>query len=185
MTIQIDQHINLELTTRGHAQSLYKVIEDNRQHLSQFLGWVNNMKSVEDTLNYLKNCELLYKEGLEVSFVIILDGEMVGRIGIHYTNHQNKVGAIGYWLSKNSEGNGIITKCCLELLNYGFKKLNLNRIEIKAARENYKSQAIPKRLNFVEEGVLRQAEMVNSKFHDLVLYSLLRSEWASLYNSSE
>lgn len=177
MTIKIDNQINLELTATKQAESLFKIIEDNRNHLSEFLGWVNKMQSVEDTLSYLKNCELLYKEGLEVSFVIISGEELVGRIGIHHINHQNKMGAIGYWLSKNAEGKGIVTKCCLEVLKYGFTKLNLNRIEIKAARENYKSQAIPQRLNFVREGVLRQAEMVNNKFHDLVLYSLLRSEW--------
>lgn len=185
MIITIDSKIKLELTANKHAESLLQTINANRNHLSEFLGWTSNMRSEEDAVKYLKNCEILYQEGKEISFVIISGEELVGRIGIHHIDHQNKVGAIGYWLSKTLEGKGIITKCCAKLLDYGFRKLNLNRIEIKAAAENFKSQAIPQRLNFVREGVLRQAEIVNHTFYDLVLYSMLRSEWLPINNLSK
>lgn len=185
MIIEIDQKIKLELAVEKHAKPLFHTISENRKHLSEFLGWVENMQSVEDTRQYLKTCELLYQEEKEVSFVIFYGEEIVGRIGIHYINHQNKVGAIGYWLSKKLEGKGIITKSCEALLNYGFGELKLNRIEIKAATENYKSQAIPQRLHFTREGVLRQAERINNSFVDLVLYSLLQSEWIESKNSSK
>ena len=55
--------------------------------------------------------------------------------------------------------------------------MNLNRIEIKASLKNFKSQAIPTRLNFRKEGVLRQAEFVNNEFIDLFLYSMLKDKW--------
>ncbi|MEO6949604.1 MAG: GNAT family protein, partial [Ginsengibacter sp.] len=58
-----------------------------------------------------------------------------------------------------------------------FQKIGLNRIEIKAAVRNLKSQAIPIKLNFKKEGVLRQAEFVNNEFIDLFLYSILKEEW--------
>lgn len=184
MIITIDKNTKLALTAEKHTKSLYNTIEGNRDHLSNFLGWVNNMQSEEDVRTYIKNWELLCQEGKEVSFVIFYEEELVGRIGIHHINHQNKLGAIGYWLSKKAEGHGIITKSCEELLSYGFGELNLNRIEIKTATKNHKSQAIPQKLNFIREGVLRQAELVNNTFLDLVLYSLLRSEWNHLNNSS-
>jgi len=63
------------------------------------------------------------------------------------------------------------------LIAYAFEDLNLNRIEIKAAVENLKSQAIPQKLNFQKEGVLREAEFVNQKYLDLTLYSLLKKEY--------
>lgn len=177
LTIIIDTNLRLELSADKHADALYNTININRKHLSGFLGWVDNMQSVEDSRTYLKNCERLYGEGSEVSFVIFCTEKLVGRIGIHYINQQNKTGAIGYWLSEQAQGNGIITKACKKLLNYGFHELHLNRIEIKAATENYKSQAIPQRLNFTREGTLRQAESIRHSFVDLVLYSLLKSEW--------
>lgn len=177
MGINIDKDLRLELTTIKYATDLYKAVDINREHLSQFLPWVPHMRSAEDTRDYIKNCERLYEQGEEVSFVIIADESIVGRIGLHHINIQNKNAAIGYWLTKNAEGRGIITKSCKEIIAYGFQKLDLHRIEIKVATDNIKSQAIPKKLRFTKEGILRQAELVNNKFLDLILYSVIKDEW--------
>ncbi len=58
------------------------------------------------------------------------------------------------------------------------KIMGLHRIEIKVATNNLRSQAIPEKLNFRKEGLLRQAELVNNKFLDLYIYSMLSFEWA-------
>ena len=177
MKIIVDENIQLEITSEKFATQLFNVINNNREHLSAFLSWVENMQSVENMRQYLKNCELLIEEKKEISFVILLNNNPVGRIGLHHLNLQNKTGAIGYWLDKKAEGKGIITKSCLKLIDYGFNKIYLNRIEIKASVKNFKSQAIPIKLNFTKEGILRQAEFVNNEFIDLFLYSMLKDEW--------
>jgi ribosomal-protein-serine acetyltransferase len=55
----------------------------------------------------------------------------------------------------------------------------LNRVEIRAAVANERSRAIPRRLGFTEEGVLRQAERVGDRFVDHVLYAMLAEDWQS------
>ncbi|MGN6531095.1 MAG: GNAT family N-acetyltransferase [Ginsengibacter sp.] len=177
MTIKIDENVRLELTAEKHAVALYDAVDKNRKHLSQFLPWIENMQFLNDFHYYIENCELLYRQGKEVSFVIISNEDTVGRIGLHYINIANKNAAIGYWLTENAEGRGIITKSCEALINYGFENLDLHRIEIKAAAENLRSRAIPEKFHFTKEGILRQAECVNNRFLDIVLYSLLKDEW--------
>ncbi len=177
MTIKLDENLRLELTAEKHAVALYDAVDKNREHLSPFLPWVGNMLSVNDFHNYINNCELLYQEGKEVSFVIISNEDAVGRIGLHHINIANKNAAIGYWLTKNAQGKGIITKSCEVVINYGFQQMGLHRIEIKAAVKNLRSQAIPKKFHFTREGILRQAEWVNNNFLDIILYSILRNEW--------
>ena len=177
MNLIIDENIKLELTEQQHAAPLFDVVDNNREHLSGFLPWIGAMQSVGDFKEYISNCEMLYQQGKEVSFVIMLNNVLVGRIGLHHINLANKIGAIGYWLAKGFEGKGIITKSCITLINYGFENLLLNRIEIKAAVLNPKSQAIAEKLNFKKEGILREAELVNNEFLDLYLYSMLKSEW--------
>lgn len=179
MRINVDENIDLEQIAAHHAAGLYTVIEANRAHFAEFLAWGENARSIENFLNYIKNCELQYQQGNEINFVILLQGIPVGKMGLHYINTQNKCAEIGYWLSKSEEGKGIVTKSCKALINYGFEALGLNRIEILAAEDNVRSLAIPKRLNFTKEGVLRQAELVNDHFLNLVLYSILREEWKS------
>jgi len=177
MIITIDQNITLEQTAVKHAEGLLEAINSSREQLSEFLPWVPNMQSVGDLIAYIRKCEQLYEQGLEVSFVIMLDDKPVGRIGLHYLNFFNQSGAIGYWLAESAQGRGIMIRSCKALIDYGFKELALHRIEIKAATFNLKSQAIPRKLGFQQEGVLRQSEKVDGKFLDLVLYSMLYDEW--------
>lgn len=175
-SLNVDDHIKLELTNELQADVLFNAIDNNRKHLSAFLPWVGHMQSVQDLKEYLKGSEALIQQQKEISFAILFEGVVVGRIGLHHLNMLNKSGAIGYWLVKEAEGKGIVTKSCKAMINYGFNELGLHRIEIKAAVYNLRSQAVPEKLNFKREGVLRQAELVNNEFLDLVLYSLLRHE---------
>ena len=177
MTIHINERIRLELTAEKHAKALYDAVDSNREHLSAFLPWVGSMQSAGDFQSYIKNCELLYQQKKEVSFVILFDDVLVGRIGLHHVNLQNNNAAIGYWLTKNTEGKGIISQSCKALITFGFQELGLHRIEIKAATGNIRSQAIPEKLNFKKEGILRQAEWVNNQYLDLYIYSILHYEW--------
>ncbi|MBC7933761.1 MAG: GNAT family N-acetyltransferase [Rhizobacter sp.] len=177
MTLIVTEHISLQLTAPSHAPGLFDAVDNNREHLSRFLPWVNNMQSVDDFKKYIQHCELQYRQNTDVSFVIIVNGMVAGRIGLHYIHPHNKLAAIGYWLSAAFVGRGIIIKSCKTILHYGFEELGLNRIEIKAAVKNIRSQAVPEKLGFAKEGILRQAELVNDEYLDLVLYSLLKEEW--------
>lgn len=179
MQLKIDADINLKLSNLEHAEKLYGIIDRNRSHLSEYLPWVSNMHSLEDYKTFLQNAEQLFKEEKGIGFTIFYQENPVGNIGLYHINPSNKTASIGYWLDENVVGKGIVIKSCAKLIDYGFQDLKLNRIEIKAAVNNHRSQAIPKRLNFKMEGILREAEFVNSSFLDLYLFSLLKNEWFS------
>lgn len=174
---RINHRLSLELITEPIAELLFEAIDTNRSHLSSFLPWVENMQVPEDFKNYMIASRQLSSAGKELSYAIVFDEIPVGRIGLHNINSQNSNASIGYWLTKGAEGNGLVLNACKELINYGFQELKLKRIEIKAAVENYRSQAIPQKLGFTKEGILRKAELVNNEFLDLVLYSMLDEEW--------
>ena len=53
----------------------------------------------------------------------------------------------------------------------------MNRIEIHCATENVRSRAIPEKLNFKLDGVLRQSEWRHTRFFDMAIYSMLAEEW--------
>jgi len=177
MILNVDEDIKLELTSEKHAAALYEAVNNNKEHLAAFLPWVGNFNSVKDFNEYISNCMQLNLQQQEISFVIIKNDILVGRIGLHYINLQNMNAAIGYWLTRDATGQGIIGRCCKTIINYGFRELGLHRIEIRAALKNLKSTSIPEKLGFKKEGILRQAELVNGGFHDLVIYSRLSEEW--------
>ena len=180
MTIQINENTTLALTNQKYAAGLFDAIDNYREHLSQFLPWVGNMQTVENVRAYLQYCEGLIAAKTECSFIIVQQDKVIGRIGFHHIDVNNKSAAIGYWLAKDAEGKGIITNACSKIIEYGFNDLGLNRIEIKAATHNPKSQAIPQKLHFTQEGILRQAEFVNGSYFDIVVYGLVKEDWIKL-----
>jgi ribosomal-protein-serine acetyltransferase len=70
-----------------------------------------------------------------------------------------------------------MTKACRTLITYAFTELALNKVEIHGATENIRSCAIPKRLGFTQEGILRDAEWLYDHYVDTVIYGLLAREW--------
>jgi len=177
MRIPVSESIVLELIDHHHAEPLFKVVDNNRTHLREWLPWVDYMRSVEDFSRYITLCKKKHQDKIELGFVIMGGDALVGRIGLHYFDHNNKICSIGYWMDEQHTGKGIITNACKKLIHYAFTDLGFNRIEIKCGVGNTKSAAVPERLGFTREGVLRQGEWVNGNFIDLNLYSLLKSEY--------
>ena len=177
LTIKIDNSITLELIDHRHAEMLYELVKINRLHLREWLPWVDHMRTVDDFRRYINSSKQRYANHLEMGYVIMAGNEMIGRLGLYNIDLANKSASIGYWLDKEWRGKGIITRCCKAVIAEGFTRLHLNRIEIRAATGNYKSQAIPERLGFKKEGIIRQGEFVNNDFIDLYVYSILKEEW--------
>lgn len=177
MNIHIDDTLELELTAEHHATEMFEAIDNNRDHLGVFLPWVPEMLSASDMTTYLKKCVDRYDQGVEFSFVMRWQGKLIGRIGLQYINLLDMNASIGYWLTKDAEGHGIITKCCRWLITYGFNTMLLHRIEIETAVENTRSMAIPKKLGFTQEGVLREVDYIGGRFLDVAVFSILKQEW--------
>lgn len=178
LVIPVRDILELRRRVEADAESVFQVIDRNREYLMEWLPWLDDSKTVEDLLRYIQNdiAEFEKKEGCD--FGIWYEGQWIGGIGFSSFGTKDRKTSIGYWLSQDFQGRGIMTDSVRALVDYGFENLNLNRIVIRCAVENTKSRAIPQRLGFKEEGVLRQSEWLYDHFVDLVIYSLLRKEWS-------
>jgi ribosomal-protein-serine acetyltransferase len=63
------------------------------------------------------------------------------------------------------------------IVDHAFRSMGLKRVVITAAVHNDRSRAIPQRLGFVEEGMLRQAVRVGDEYFDDVVYAMLAEDW--------
>ena len=81
--------------------------------------------------------------------------------------------SIGYWLAESAQRRGTMTRAVQTLLDHAFGVWQLHRVEIRAAVNNTRSRAIPERLGFNQEGVLRAAERIGKRYTDQVVYAML------------
>ncbi|MGB1252070.1 MAG: GNAT family N-acetyltransferase [Candidatus Promineifilaceae bacterium] len=174
---QINDDIVLRLYAPCHAKELFALADRNRDHLRPWLPWIESTRTVQDQLGFIKAMRTKYGNGTDLAIGIWFQGELVGSIGLHRIDEHNKSAEIGYWLSADAQGKGIMTRACRAVINHGFHDLGLNRITIRVAPDNKASRAIPERLAFVQEGILRQASAHYDGFIDLVFYGMLAAEW--------
>lgn len=165
------------------SDEIAAVVIDSYDELSRWLPWVNPEYTAATTAKFIKLAEIQYAEKKGLQAAIFVDNAIAGGIGFNNIDIANGVAEIGYWLGRRFTGQGIMTKSCAALIDFGLAEFGLNRIVIRCATENSKSQAIPQRLGFTEEGVQREAEKLHKKYVDLKVYSLLASERSSIDRS--
>ena len=177
---RIDDELELRLPEERHAEESNALIRENYEYLAEWLPWVRQRSSVEDTLAFIRENLQHFAGGRDFSMQIIFRGRLAGYVGFHNTNSANRKTEIGYWMAASFQGRGIMTRVCRALVGYAFDEWKMNRVEILCVTGNLKSRAIPERLGFTQEGVMRQAESLNGRFHDLVVYAMLASEWQAM-----
>ncbi len=174
---RISDNLELRLLQLTDADELFALTDANRHYLRQWLPWLDLITQVEDTRNFIARTmkQFVDREGLIAA--IWTGGKIVGLVGFNRIEQWDRIGYIGYWLAESHTSQGLMTKACQSLVNYGFTTLKLNRIVITCATENHRSRAIPLRLGFIHEGVVRDAEWLYSQFGDHDIYALLARDW--------
>lgn len=173
----VAEGVELRLLEERHARSLFSLTNMNRASLRKWLPWVDDTQNVSDTLDYIRASLKQYAGNDGFQCGIWYRGELAGNIGYHLFDWRNRRTSIGYWLGEQYRGNGIMTGCVKALTEYALIDLQLNRVEIRCARGNKKSCAIPERLGFTHEGIIRDAEWLYDHFVDHHVYGMLRNEW--------
>jgi ribosomal-protein-serine acetyltransferase len=155
------------------AEEVFAVIDANRERLRPWMPWVDPTLGPADTRAFIEGVRA---SGSEDGLGIYVDGSYAGGIGLR-ADEVNGDSEIGYWIGAAHEGKGLVTRACRALIDRAFGDLGLHRVTIRAAPDNARSRAIPERLGFREEGVLREAGRAADGHHDLVVYGLLDREW--------
>lgn len=173
----IDNDVELRLLNLYHAEEIFRSIDSSRDYLKMYLPWVDNTISVSDTREFIVASRKQYAANNGFDAGIWYKGEFAGVIGFHSINRNIKSISIGYWLNERFVGKGIMTKACKEFIDYAFNILDFNRVEIQCAITNLKSRAIPERIGFSQEGIIRDGELLRGSYVDCVIYGMLKREW--------
>lgn len=172
----IDDKISLNLSIPQYSEELFKLTDRNREYLGVWLPWLERVKEEKDTRQFLLEKLDEFSKGKSLHACIFYESAIVGVVGYNSLDLYNRIGCIGYWLGQEFNGKGIMTECVRDIISVGREFYNLQRIEIRCAKENVKSRAIPKRLNFEEEGVLKKNEKVGEKWYDHVVYAMFLNQ---------
>jgi ribosomal-protein-serine acetyltransferase len=180
-SLRIDDDIVLKILEPDNADSLFALVDSNRLFLRQWLPWVDTNTTIENSKLFILSTIEQYKLNLGFQCGIWFHGVLAGIIGFHGIDWMNRNVEIGYWLGEEFQGHGIITKACHTLVDYAYYGYRLNRVQIRCATGNKKSNAIVERLGFIKEGNARQAEFLYDHYVDLFVYGMTADVWKTRY----
>jgi ribosomal-protein-serine acetyltransferase len=166
----------LRLFEEADAEALERTVEANRAYLAEWLPWAGTTFGAEARREFIRRAARQHAAGDGFQAAIADAGEIAGAVGFHAIDRVHSATSIGYWLAADRQGRGIVTAAVRALVAHAFDVWGLHRVEIRVAVGNERSAAIPRRLGFVEEGVLRGAERFGDEYKDLRVFGLLATD---------
>jgi len=119
------------------------------------------------------------RDHLRLGIVLSQDERLIGTCTLFSINATCRRAEVGYGLGSFAWGRGYMNEALKALLDYGFRQLNLNRVEADIDPRNEASARTLERLGFTKEGYLRERWIVGDEVSDTALYGLLQREWKS------
>ncbi len=163
-----------------------------RSDLHQFVAWLNDPEVLAGLLIYAPLSsvdeeswfESMLKRPIEEHPLVIEirqgenEWQMIGNCGFHAFNWRVRSAEVGIFIGEKSKWNqGYGTEVMELLLQFGFDTLNLNRIALEVYENNPGAIRAYDKAGFVIEGRKRQAMFKGGEYVDILLMSVIRSEW--------
>jgi len=139
--------------------SLHHSIEDSKNLINWFVNGENN------------------KTHIYRGIVLKSDNKIIGIVGLYHIDWKHLFASISCILDKKFWRNGIMFSVLKELIVFSFDDLKLNRLEAQVYENHTASVNLFKKLNFNKEALLRRNFLIDGKFENSYLFTLLKNEF--------
>jgi RimJ/RimL family protein N-acetyltransferase len=157
------------------------------REIARWLDQVPQPYTERDAREYLASTRRGWREATISSFAIAdaTTGELLGSISIHWLDHEQAVGEVGYWVSRDARGRGVATRAVRLIARWAIQECGLRRLQLRADVDNDASQRVAEKAGFHREGVLRSVRRSDRQGRrvDFAVFSLLPEELATIDSS--
>ncbi|MEH7094229.1 GNAT family N-acetyltransferase [Neobacillus vireti] len=141
----------------GDGKMVFEAMQSSLNELKPWMPWANREQTEQEVEANMRDAhaKFLTREDLRLHIFDRETGEFIGATGLHRMNWDIPKFEIGYWIDTRQSGKGYITEAAQAITEFAFLELNAKRVEIRCDRKNTKSRAIPEKLGFTLEGILK------------------------------
>lgn len=173
LRLQPTKDIQLKTFEIQEAPLLFGLTDKNRSYLREWLPWLDNTNTAQDSEGFIQFTLKELAEESGIVFGVWNKEQLVGVCSFQKLSKGNRSGSIGYWISQDQAGQGVARTATQALIKYGLTELNLHRIEIRCATENYASQKVAEACGLQLEGVSQDAEWLYDHFVNHKVYAII------------
>ncbi len=174
--------LTLRIAIKKDIPQLIKYFSDNKTYFTPFYPILFNQLYTEEYWQYqIENNVLEFIHDQSLKLFIFPQKKATKVIGtINFTNFIRGAAHfcyVGYSLAESEQGQGYMTEALKVATDYVFEELNFHRIMANYMPHNRRSGNVLKRLGFVVEGYARDYLLINGKWEDHILTSLVNPHW--------
>jgi len=154
-----------------------KMLNNSIEDQMAFFGF-STKKQLENKLKRIEKG--LSKKNVDYQIFDLIEKEnqiVIGSCGFHNWIKEHSRSEIGYEIHKQYQNQGYMSEAIKKIINYGFQKMNLNRMEALIDPDNDNSIKIIYKNGFKQEGTLRGHYKNGNEFEDSIMFSLLKSDY--------
>jgi [ribosomal protein S5]-alanine N-acetyltransferase len=151
-------------------------IADNKNIADNLRDGLPNPYTIDDARKWLN---IILPENFPPRFfAIITDNKIIGSIGIvTKTDIYRKNVEIGYFLSEEYWGRGIMTSAIKAATSYAFSNFDIVRVYAEPFADNPGSRRALEKAGFSQEATFKNNVIKNGVIKDSCIYSVLREEF--------
>lgn len=115
--------------------------------------------------------------------IIDKTNKVIGEIRCSNIVREYQKGELGLFIDPLCRGKGMASEALNLFLEYLFGRANINRIEAQIVIDNSDSLVFFRRNKFFQEGVLRDGTYSDMKYKDIIIMSMLKSDWIRIIDN--
>lgn len=174
--LETDRLLLRAIRPEDDLQALFELFADPAVALSTDTGPFREVREAQEVMDWF-GAIFTAKQGLRWAITQQEgDDSLIGTCGFNIWNRRTNSAEIGYDLMARYWGQGLASEAVRAMIDWGFAKLALNRIQADVMVHNAASARLLAKLGFTEEGLLREAGHWRGEYHDLRYFGLLRSD---------
>jgi ribosomal-protein-alanine N-acetyltransferase len=139
--------------------------------------------TIDEAILYLKNCQLRAekKQHFFLGLFRKSDNKLLGILSLYHIDVKHSFASLGILLAKEYWRMGYMSEAMLRFLKFYFIELGFHRIEAQTFVDNLPAVKFFEKLKFSNEGILRENFMIEGKYENSYLFSMLDADYLCHY----
>jgi ribosomal-protein-serine acetyltransferase len=172
------ERLHIRMPMPGDGRVVWEAIRASQTELREWMLFAQVEQTEADVEAVMRDShtQFLLRKELQLLIFQRETGQLIGSSGLHRINWDVRKFEIGYWIDTRHRGQGYMTEAVKAISDFAFDELLARRVEIRCDKLNLRSRAIPERLGFELEGILRHDDiaMDGQRLRDTCIYSMIR-----------
>ena len=168
------ERLLIRMPLPGDGAAVCNAITASISELKSWMPFAQKEQTAEDCEINIRKAQINFLNRTDLRLLVFKKdtGEFIASSGLHRINWEVPKFEIGYWIDTRHSGNGFMTEAVEGICAFAIRELKARRVEIRVDAQNVKSRAIPERLSFALEGILRNESIsVDGELSDTCVYA--------------